>query len=56
VRLSGAASLTWNPVGSPTLDELKLLTAQKGGDTLHMQGAFPLRGEAYGCNPVVGAR
>lgn len=51
VKLEAASSLDFNPVGSSSNDMLVVMTAAKGGDTLHMTSALPAGGIAYRCNP-----
>ena len=49
VSLTDAAAFNLNPLSSPNDELLRMMTLEKGGDTLHYTGAFPLRGVAYKC-------
>jgi hypothetical protein len=49
VTLTDAAAFNLNPLSSPNDELLRMMTLEKGGDTLHYTGMFPLRGVAYKC-------
>lgn len=49
VSLTDAAAFNLNPLSSPNDELLRMITLEKGGDTLHYTGMFPLRGVAYKC-------